>query len=234
MGSFCCLGCLLWHAQQVPRVYCEFESEVCFMKQTFLQLEILQGENDLISNHLISFLKFTGLDECLEASSAAILVLSGFSFMRVAKKKFLNCCLQGLQDSETSPTLKLHLHSNIHTFTKHLNPANMPKLASFGWKQDKSGSNRTWIFHNLFRDRSTTHLFVHNVRVLKFAFELVNTHTDTVHAVHWTDGFLECLPFHFLYNDSSGCLESHEGMVERRHRPSLREAATDHVKKAGR
>ncbi|ELU04007.1 hypothetical protein CAPTEDRAFT_216683 [Capitella teleta] len=123
----------------------------------------------------------------------------------------------------------------------------MQKLASFGWKQDKSGSNRTWIFHNLFRDRSTTHLFVHNalfktlvvvlskqVRVLKFAYELVNTHIDTVHAVHWTDGFLECLPFHFLYNDSSGCLESHEGMVERRHRPSRREAATDHVKKAGR
>ncbi|ELU15200.1 hypothetical protein CAPTEDRAFT_187182 [Capitella teleta] len=71
----------------------------------------------------------------------------------------------------------------------------MPKLASFGWKQDKSGSNarwlpsqRTWVFHNLLRDRSTTHLFVHN----------------------------ECLPFHFLYNDSSGCLESHEDMVERR------------------
>ncbi|ELU08535.1 hypothetical protein CAPTEDRAFT_204789 [Capitella teleta] len=121
----------------------------------------------------------------------------------------------------------------------------MPKLASFGWKQDKSGSNFYEFVVSLLREHGYFTIFfaivqqhislfiTYSVRVLKFAYELVNTGTDTVHAVHWTDGFLECLPFDFLYNDSSGCLESHEGMVERRHRPSRREAATDHVEEDG-
>ncbi|ELU10565.1 hypothetical protein CAPTEDRAFT_194033, partial [Capitella teleta] len=40
----------------------------------------------------------------------------------------------------------------------------------------------------------------------------------------------ECLPFHFLYNDSSGCLESHEDMAERRPGSSGREATSKRLR----
>ncbi|ELT87286.1 hypothetical protein CAPTEDRAFT_200696 [Capitella teleta] len=101
-------------------VYCEFESEVRFTRQTFLQLEILQGENDLVPDHLITFLKVTRLGKRLEVRKVVVFSHSlcsyadeqrGYSgfiwifflFMPVARIEFSNCCLQSLQDSETSP-----------------------------------------------------------------------------------------------------------------------------------
>ncbi|ELU12340.1 hypothetical protein CAPTEDRAFT_189485 [Capitella teleta] len=85
----------------------------------------------------------------------------------------------------------------------------MPKLASFGRKQDRSGNGQEAVTYAgcLLREHGYFTIF----------FAIVQRHISL---------FITCLPFHLLYNDSSGCLESHEGMVERRPRQSQREAGT--------